>query len=220
MRRTVALVLVGVLALQGCATKRHGRALSVSAAERRHLECPAIEIELDKNRSFMTDVAKESGQVDGRAVLGILGDFGIGNALETSDAMDSARVREQQLFALAREKNCAGLAPQAQAATAGTSHTVIARAAQPSGFADVNDSSKVPASANCQKLYREQFLNAAFPRAYVLAGWQTNGTRFCFASRRPNASEVAMKMCQDHPHNAGSCKLYAVDNTVVWQAEK
>lgn len=219
----IVACLAGALLLQACATKRHGRALGVSSAERKYLDCKGIEIEIDKNRGLMTDIARDSGTIDGRAVLGILGDFGIGNAMETSDAMESTRMREGQLYALARERSCDGLAPPVPTAAAARTAAAptpsrTANPPPPSSFAALTDNTKVPAGPNCQRVYAEQFLNAAMPRAYVLTGNKADGLPTCLSRSGPNALSRAMQACGEIAlkSNTAPCKPYAVDDQVVW----
>ena len=221
----IVACLAGALLLQACATKRHGRALGVSSAERKYLDCKGIEIEIDKNRGLMTDIARDSGTIDGRAVLGILGDFGIGNAMETSDAMESTRMREGQLYALARERSCDGLAPpaaptppSAAARTAAPAPSRTINPPPPTNFAVLADSTKVPAGANCQRIYAEQFLAMPLPRAYVLTGNRSDGMPTCVHRSGANALARAMQACATYSekNNTTPCKPYAVDDQVVW----
>ena len=88
----------------GCATKRYGRQTELGAVEKTELTCREIDIELSKVREFQNQVNKDG--FDGRDVMGILGDFGIGNAMERNDAMKSAELRLQQLQDLRKAKNC------------------------------------------------------------------------------------------------------------------
>ncbi|MHC1701473.1 MAG: hypothetical protein AB9900_10900 [Humidesulfovibrio sp.] len=99
-------MLVIVLAtLQGCATKTYGRQGEVTSFEKNSLSCREIDIEIAKTTGFVTTVNKES-EFSGRDVLAILGDFGIGNALERSAAIESANSRLEKLNALRTAKNC------------------------------------------------------------------------------------------------------------------
>jgi len=100
-----ALVAVfAPLMFTGCATKRYGRQTELAAAENTELTCREIDIEISKVREFQDQVNKDG--FDGRDVLGILGDFGIGNAMERSDALKSAERRLQQLQDLRKVRNC------------------------------------------------------------------------------------------------------------------
>lgn len=99
---TFALV---TLALSGCATKNHGRLSPLSAVEQKELTCREIDIELAKVDAFLDQVS-ENSNIDGRSVLGFLGDFGIGNSMERNAAEKSARQRREQLEALRLSKNC------------------------------------------------------------------------------------------------------------------
>ena len=99
-----AAVFLSLMCSTGCATKRYGRQTELGAVEKTELTCREIDIELSKVREFQNQVNKDG--FDGRDVMGILGDFGIGNAMERSDAMKSAELRLQQLQDLRKAKNC------------------------------------------------------------------------------------------------------------------
>jgi hypothetical protein len=103
------MIFVAVLgmacAIGGCATKNHGRVTPLSSMEKTSLNCREIDIEISKVQSFMTQISTNS-EIDGRSVLGFLGDFGIGNAMERSAAEKSAKQRLEELNALRVERNC------------------------------------------------------------------------------------------------------------------
>lgn len=106
MNRNVICVLIAgaAIGLGGCATKRYGRQIELSDVEKQSFGCKDLDIEIAKVRAFQDQVNKEG--FDGRDVLGILGDFGIGNAMERSDALKSAEKRLEQLNEQKRAKNC------------------------------------------------------------------------------------------------------------------
>lgn len=68
------------------------------------MTCQDIEIELEKIADFRKQIT--DAEVDGRSVLAFLGDFGIGNAMEKDDALDSAADREADLLELKADKGC------------------------------------------------------------------------------------------------------------------
>ncbi|MBX3323701.1 MAG: hypothetical protein KF757_11985 [Phycisphaeraceae bacterium] len=106
MNRIVALIsCVGVITIGGCSTKNHGRMTFLSEAEKRELTCREINLELAKVDAFLDQIS-ENAKIDGRSVLGFLGDFGIGNAMERNAAEKSARERREQLQELKTAKNC------------------------------------------------------------------------------------------------------------------
>lgn len=112
MSRSVLLIvsLFLLVAIQGCSTKTYGRQGEVTSFEKESLTCREIDIEIAKTNGFISTVNKESS-FSGRDVLAILGDFGIGNALERSAALDSATARLDKLGDLRVTKNCgAGVA--------------------------------------------------------------------------------------------------------------
>lgn len=101
----MALVLGFVLCATGCATKNHGRLIPLSHIEKEELTCREIDIELAKVDAFLEQVS-ENSNIDGRSVLGFLGDFGIGNAMERDAAEKSARERRGELLTLKTAKGC------------------------------------------------------------------------------------------------------------------
>lgn len=113
MKAVILVLLTATVAIQGCATKTYGRQGSVTDYERDTLTCREIDIELAKVQGFVEHVNTES-QFSGRDVLAILGDFGIGNSMERSAALESATVRTQQLRALRIAKSCGQSAASTQ----------------------------------------------------------------------------------------------------------
>lgn len=78
-----------------------------------------------------------------------------------------------------------------------------------SGFAEVGDSAKVPVSALSKSTGYRRFLDAGSPRAFAIGergswGWAAGDY----------AVGKALGNCQ---RSGQSCKLYAVDNDVVWR---
>jgi len=104
MKKAILLALALVL-IGGCATKRYGRLQPVSETEAQLYDCRDIELELAKVSAFRDQVAKQD-DLSGASVAGFLGDFGIGNAMEHSAALDTANEREKQLRDLKSSKGC------------------------------------------------------------------------------------------------------------------
>jgi hypothetical protein len=102
----LGLLLAGCLAAAGCATKTYGRVGTLTGFEKDGLSCREIELETARTQGFVDQVNKES-EFSGRDVLAILGDFGIGNALERSAALESANNKLGQLRELKAGKKCA-----------------------------------------------------------------------------------------------------------------
>jgi hypothetical protein len=106
MRRTLITGgLALLMVLGGCATKNHGRLTPLSSVEKTELTCREIDIEIAKVQAFLVQVS-ENSKIDGKSVLGFLGDFGIGNSMERSAAEKSARQRLEELNALRVERKC------------------------------------------------------------------------------------------------------------------
>jgi len=105
MKTYVLLILVALL-FNGCATQRYGRMQNVTEAEKKTITCENIEVEIQKAQEFVKTTTDKDNEFTGRDVLGFLGDFGIGNHMEYSDAIQSGTDRVAQLNTLKSEKNC------------------------------------------------------------------------------------------------------------------
>ncbi|OTP81068.1 hypothetical protein B6D08_05555 [Gilliamella apicola] len=91
--------------LTGCSTKNYGRQGELTQYEKETMTCREIALEHAKVKGFIKHVEKES-QFDGRSVLSFLGDFGVGNVIEKSEALKSTSRRLDQLNEAERLKNC------------------------------------------------------------------------------------------------------------------
>ncbi|HYC63389.1 MAG TPA: hypothetical protein VEC14_01555 [Reyranellaceae bacterium] len=105
MRVLLLLAACLPVLLAGCATKTYGRQGVVTEYERKSLTCREIDLEIAKTDGFVQQVNTEA-QFSGRDVLAILGDFGIGNNLERSAAIESAQARQAQLRDLRSTRSC------------------------------------------------------------------------------------------------------------------
>ena len=76
------------------------------------MTCREIDRELAKTRGFIDQVNKES-EFSGRAALAFFGDFGIGNNMDKSAAIESANKRSEQFQGLRDAKKC-GVIPASQ----------------------------------------------------------------------------------------------------------
>ncbi|KDP89480.1 hypothetical protein CF70_031270 [Cupriavidus sp. SK-3] len=123
MHRSILPIGICLLMAQGCATKNYGRVGTVTDFERQTMNCREIQLEQAKVAGFSQAVEKES-EFSGRSILSFLGDFGIGNVIEKSAAMDSADSRAYQLRMLSFERRCAD---KTQAATTTSPPTTASR---------------------------------------------------------------------------------------------
>lgn len=98
------------LGMSGCATKHYGRQGVLTTPEKATMTCREIELEQAKVDGFLETVNRESS-FDGKDVLAFLGDFGIGNSMEKSAAINSAMVRKSDLQGLYAAKACKATAP-------------------------------------------------------------------------------------------------------------
>lgn len=104
------MVAAFVAALSGCATKNFGVQPALTDFERQNLSCREIDLEKAKVIGFMQQANKEN-QFDGRDILAAFGDFGIGNSMAHSAAIDSAYRRTYDLELTAYEKGCTTYKP-------------------------------------------------------------------------------------------------------------
>jgi len=104
--KTNILFLLVTLFVFGCATQRYGRLQNVTEAEKKTLTCENIEVESQKAQEFIKTITDKDNEFTGRDVLGFLGDFGVGNSMEYTDAIQSGTDRASQLNILKSEKGC------------------------------------------------------------------------------------------------------------------
>ena len=107
MRTWASSAMVAAVLLGGCATKNYGRLQPLTGAERVAYTCREVDLEIAKVQAFQQQVI-EGAQFNTASVLGILGDYGIGNSMERSAAEASAARRLGQLNDLKAEKGCTG----------------------------------------------------------------------------------------------------------------
>lgn len=97
--KKIAFCFIGILMLSGCATKQYPQAPAMTSAEADSFDCRDVGVELAKAQSIKHEI-DATGQFDGRTVLGVLGDFGVGNGMAKSDAYKKVDARIQQLEAI------------------------------------------------------------------------------------------------------------------------
>ena len=100
-----AALIVSLTAVSGCATKTYGRQSALTSFEKDSMTCREIDLDLAKTRGFIDHVNKES-EFSGKDVLAILGDFGVGNSLERTAAIESANSRIASLNDMRRTRPC------------------------------------------------------------------------------------------------------------------
>jgi hypothetical protein len=103
--KKVMLVLALVATVSGCATKNYGRQGELTGFEQQTMSCREIDLEMAKTQGFVDHVNKES-EFSGKDVLAFLGDFGIGNSLEKTAALESANTRMNNLRSIHAVKKC------------------------------------------------------------------------------------------------------------------
>jgi hypothetical protein len=133
MRWIIVAAVVPAVIVSGCATKRYGRLQPLTGAERVGYDCKDIDIEIAKVGSFQQQV-REGAQFNMASVLGILGDYGIGNSMERGAAEASAGRRMKELTDLKAERGCGG--------------TYLTSADQAAAVASIGNASRAVLSTN------------------------------------------------------------------------
>ncbi|ENL4045346.1 MULTISPECIES: hypothetical protein [Serratia] len=93
------LLVISALLASGCATKQYPIAPPISQDEAKLLDCKGLEQEIAKVKSIQQEIDR-IGDFDGRTVLGVFGDLGVGNGLAKSEARKKAQARLSQLESL------------------------------------------------------------------------------------------------------------------------
>lgn len=101
--RLSIICLFSVFMISGCATKQYPQAAALTPEESSAFDCIATKQEIAKAQSVKREI-DTTGQFDGRTVIGVLGDFGIGNGMAKEDAYKKVNARLQQLEILKIEK--------------------------------------------------------------------------------------------------------------------
>lgn len=103
--KTILIVAALAATLSGCATKQYVHAAPVTQFETTTMSCREIDLEIAKTHGDEQAIATtaEFGALD---VLGILGDWGIGNALAYHSAQKSVAARMTTLTDLRAARNC------------------------------------------------------------------------------------------------------------------
>ena len=106
MKKITFVTLAFVFMVSACATQRYGRLQRITPAEADYLTCEAIDVEIEKGNAFIKATNDKDAEFTGKDVLGFLGDFGIGNSMEHTDAIESATERLHDLAELKKQKGC------------------------------------------------------------------------------------------------------------------
>jgi hypothetical protein len=93
------------------------------------------------------------------------------------------------------------------------------------GYASLTDADAVPHVGNVGRAAYREFLKHAKPRAFAIAptgawGWSAPAAGATYqAARFLDTVEMAMRRCEKRGA-VGLCKLYAVDDRVVWEPDR
>ena len=89
--------------MAGCATKQDPQAVNVTGPESTAMDRKAVALEIAKTRCVQQEI-EETGEFNGRTILGFMGDFGIGNGMAKCEARKKAANRLNQLEAVKAAK--------------------------------------------------------------------------------------------------------------------
>ena len=93
------VLALSALLLTGCATQNYGRLPDVGVHQAQVMDCSEINLEIAKTTDWLAQIRSEHDKFTPSDVTGFLGDFGIGNAIEYSNATKSADERLKSLNA-------------------------------------------------------------------------------------------------------------------------
>lgn len=111
MNIKVILLFVAITIIaSGCATKRYPLATPMSGSEASVLSCENLNLELIRADQIEKQI-NETGEFDGRTVLGFLGDFGIGNGMAKEEARSAVAARRISIREAQVNKGCIKAAP-------------------------------------------------------------------------------------------------------------
>lgn len=110
----MVLMIIIVLVTTACATKRYPIATPMSSGEAQVLNCENLNLELIRADQIEKQI-DETGQFDGRTVIGFLGDFGIGNGMAKDEARAALAERRRNIRDAQVSKGCIKAAPAAPA---------------------------------------------------------------------------------------------------------
>lgn len=102
MLKSLCLAAITLL-LSGCALKQYPSSPPVSQVQATTLDCSGVEAEITNQNRVQAQIDK-TGEFDGLTVLGIVGDFGIGNGVAKGLAQKHADARMKQLKVLEQSK--------------------------------------------------------------------------------------------------------------------
>ena len=97
-------------AVTGCATKRYPIATPMSNSEASLLNCDNLNLELIRADQIDQQI-EETGNFDGKTVIGFLGDFGIGNGMAKDEARAALAERRRTIRDAQTAKGCNKTAP-------------------------------------------------------------------------------------------------------------
>ncbi len=111
--KVILLIAATTIAVSACATKRYPIATPMSPGEASLLSCENLALELVRTDQVEKQI-NETGQFDGKTILGVLGDFGIGNGMAKEEARSALAERRRTIREAQLSKGCIKAAPVEQ----------------------------------------------------------------------------------------------------------
>jgi hypothetical protein len=115
----VIIVFFVLITVTACATKRYPIATSISPAETELMTCADFELEILRADQIEQKI-NQTGDFDGKTILGFLGDFGIGNAMAKDEARVAISERRITINEARVKKGCTQAAMVGQSQPAGS----------------------------------------------------------------------------------------------------
>lgn len=111
---TIILLIIAIgMITSACATKRYPIATPMSSGEATVLNCENLNLELIRADQVEKQI-NETGEFDGKTVIGFLGDFGIGNGMAKEEARTALAERRRTIRDAQISKGCIKAAPVEQ----------------------------------------------------------------------------------------------------------
>ena len=102
---TMLMIFLVTMSITACATKRYPIATPLSPTEAKLMTCHDLELELLRADQVELKI-NETGEFDGKTVLGFFGDLGIGNGMAKEEARTAVSERKITIHEAQVEKGC------------------------------------------------------------------------------------------------------------------
>lgn len=229
MKKTIIVTLIASLFVAGCASTAKDVPTSyVPTMAYQHLSCEQLNSEASRVYALLIE---NGGQLDKAAQNDVLisgvalfvfwpAIFFLGNKTQEAE-YGKLKGMYDAVNRTAIEKKCTGVVPaHITAALNGPPSSSVTSKFHlpPSGFADIGNVRALPTQVNRTRVLYGDWLANPLPRAFVIAGDGSGYGAWTNTVRKDNSPSDPVERAIYRCENAGKtkCKLYAIDNEVVW----